>query len=278
MKESVSLFTSPGFLVSLFLLLLNDFFLKSYLHNSLTGKLSDFAGLFVFSLFWVSFFPRFRSWIYLATAGFFVFWKSPASAALIDSWNGIGLFSISRTVDYSDLIALTILPVSYFYGVRAVGLVATRALPAMMVVVSVFAFTATSFSHKTSYGKDYSFPMKKHELLQRMSRLSEKYIDDMFWEADDFRASIEPCLDAAFSVREQDQQTVLTLKETDYRCPTPPSREEMLKTFEQELIEQLSESPTTRPSKIRYLTGSPKFSSPSPSPSLKKPPGKAITR
>ena len=43
--------TSPGFVVGLSLLLLNDLFLKARFHNPLTGKLSDFAGLFVFPLF-----------------------------------------------------------------------------------------------------------------------------------------------------------------------------------------------------------------------------------
>ena len=45
---------SPGFVISLFLLLINDFYLKPELDSSFTGKLSDFAGLFVFTLFWMA--------------------------------------------------------------------------------------------------------------------------------------------------------------------------------------------------------------------------------
>lgn len=50
-KRNFSILVSPGFLLCLCLLLLNDFILKSEFHNALTGKLSDFAGLFIFPLF-----------------------------------------------------------------------------------------------------------------------------------------------------------------------------------------------------------------------------------
>jgi hypothetical protein len=279
-EEPPSLFTSPGFLIALFLLLVNDFFLKSYLHNSLTGKLSDFAGLFVFPLFWISFFPRFRSWVYLATAGVFIFWKSPASAALIDSWNGFGLFSVGRTVDYYDLIALTVLPFSYIYGLKAVGLIASRAVPALIAVASMFAFTATSFSHKTQYDKEFQFAVSKQELIKRMSRLPQHDVSQYFWESKDFEVTFESCLEAKFSVTERDQQSVLLLTETNYRCPSPPEKDQMLRTFEQEFIAKLSDNRPAMSPEINYIWGVPDFSSPSPSvsPSLKKPPGKSITR
>ena len=46
------------FLVSIFLLLINDFYLKYEYHNYLTGKLSDFPGLFAFSIFFQLFIPE----------------------------------------------------------------------------------------------------------------------------------------------------------------------------------------------------------------------------
>jgi hypothetical protein len=276
--ESSSILASPGFVAALLLLLLNDFFLKPFLHNSFTGKLSDFAGLFLFPLFWVSFFPRFRLWIYLTTAGLFILWKSAASTILINSWNSLNLFPIDRTVDYGDLISLAILPVSYVYGLRRVGLRMSRAWPAAIALVSVFAFAATSFSHKTSYQKDYYFAMPKHELLQRMSSVAQKDVNDLFWKGDEFSVSIESCIEADFSVKEENRQTVLTLKETNYECPRPPSKEEMLKTFEQEFIAKLSENPTIKSPRIRYLVGFPKFSNPSPSASQPVPPKPANRR
>lgn len=280
MKESSSnILTSPGFLTALVLLLLNDFFLKSYLHNSITGKLSDFAGLFIFPLFWATLFPRFRSWIYLATVGFFILWKSPMSEMLIKSWNSFGLLPISRAIDYTDFWGLTILPVSYVYGLRGTGLALLRAFPALIGLISVFAFVATSFSHKTKYNNAYYFTMPKQELLERMSQLSkeeDKGIPEFakrYSEAEEFFIDIETCLDAEFRISEKNNQTVLTLTETDYRCPTPPSKDEMLHTFEQEFVEKLIENPVTRSPKIGTVWGHPRFPSPSPtsSPTIKPP-------
>lgn len=48
---------NPVFLISLGVLILNDWFLKAFFYNSITGKLSDFAGLialpFFLSLFFI---------------------------------------------------------------------------------------------------------------------------------------------------------------------------------------------------------------------------------
>lgn len=268
-ERSLSTLTSPGFLAALFLLLLNDFVLKPYLHNALTGKLSDFAGLFVFPLFWAAFLPRFRPWIYLGTGVIFVLWKSPASAVLIESWKGLGLFSIGRTVDYSDLWAMGILPVSYFYGTRVRRVIVARTVPAFLALVSMFAFAATSFSHKTTYNNAYTFGITKRELRVRMSRLSTEPVNNSFWEADNFSASIVSCLEAEFEVNERDQQSVLTLKETNFRCPTPPSKDEMRQTFERELINKLNEDPVTKSAMVRAITGWPN-ASPTPRPSVMK--------
>ena len=76
---------APPALGALALLLLNDFVLKPAFHNALTGKLSDFAGLFLFAVFWIAVFPRHRGLVVLATAAGFVFWKSPAAQPLIDA-------------------------------------------------------------------------------------------------------------------------------------------------------------------------------------------------
>jgi hypothetical protein len=56
--RQLHLLVSPGFLGCLFVLLFNDFVLKQQIHNGLTGKLSDFAGLFVFPLFLTALFPN----------------------------------------------------------------------------------------------------------------------------------------------------------------------------------------------------------------------------
>ena len=64
MKRDTSIFQTPIFILSLTLLLLNDFWWKQIFHNSLTGKISDFAGLVVFPLFFTAFLPQFKKTIF----------------------------------------------------------------------------------------------------------------------------------------------------------------------------------------------------------------------
>lgn len=72
MKREINIVTSTYFLIGLSALLINDFLLKDMLGNLLTGKMSDFAGLFIFPLFWSAFFPRHKVKIFWLT-GFFLF-------------------------------------------------------------------------------------------------------------------------------------------------------------------------------------------------------------
>ncbi len=51
MYERLKYLVSPLFIFVLFLLIINDFFLKAAFHNTFTGKLSDFSGLFIFPIF-----------------------------------------------------------------------------------------------------------------------------------------------------------------------------------------------------------------------------------
>jgi len=148
-KNSQSLLLSPLFIIGLFLLLLNDFYLKEAVPGILTGKLSDFAGLFIFPLFGSAFFPKRKLTIYVSTALFFIFWKSLFSQFIIDGWNSFGIFSIGRIVDFTDLIALAILPFSYLYSSRNYTLFFKEFrfkefARIFVTAISIFAFTATS--------------------------------------------------------------------------------------------------------------------------------------
>lgn len=72
----LKLVTSPCFLLAIALLGANDFLFKPLFHNWLTGKVSDFAGLFAFALFLIAIVPRFP-WAMVCLSGFgFVVWKS----------------------------------------------------------------------------------------------------------------------------------------------------------------------------------------------------------
>ena len=103
---------SPTFLVSLALLLANDLYLKAAYPGWFTGKLSDFSGLLVFSLFLFPLLPVGPVKGAAGVAFFFVWWKSPYSSFAIDTFNDIGPTTIGRVVDYSDLFALVVLPFS----------------------------------------------------------------------------------------------------------------------------------------------------------------------
>jgi len=103
-----SILISKLFILGLALLLINDFYLKPTFGNVITGKLSDFSGLFIFPLFWVSFFPNRKNFIFVSTAVLFIIWKSTYSQPFIDFWNSLSPFQIHRVVDYSDLMALCI--------------------------------------------------------------------------------------------------------------------------------------------------------------------------
>jgi len=102
------------FLPAILLLVLNDHFLKYHYSSWLTGKLSDFAGLLIFPLFLAYLFPRQARAMPLLTGLFFIYWKSPWSSPLIAFYDQFSPIGITRTVDYSDLLALTVLPLSWY--------------------------------------------------------------------------------------------------------------------------------------------------------------------
>lgn len=107
MIKKLNRLAHPVFLVSLFILFLNDLILKTVFHNYLTGKLSDFAGLLAFPFFWSVLFPKRTKEIHIGVVLFFVFWKSPFSEAFVN------FFDFYRVVDFSDNIALVSIFVSF---------------------------------------------------------------------------------------------------------------------------------------------------------------------
>ncbi|WP_337965642.1 hypothetical protein [uncultured Flavobacterium sp.] len=114
-KIKFELLTSELFILGILLVLVNDFYLKYAFSNAITGKLSDFAGLFIFPFFISIFLPKHALKIYISTALFFVFWKLEISTSFINYISQISNLAFYRTVDISDLIALSVLPFSYKY-------------------------------------------------------------------------------------------------------------------------------------------------------------------
>ncbi|MDU1889395.1 MAG: hypothetical protein E6767_01790 [Dysgonomonas sp.] len=105
---------NPYFITGLIILLLNDFYLKYEYGNFLTGKLSDFAGLLIFPMFVAALIPKLRKYISFITAIGFIIWKLPLFTPVIDQINLLLPITIHRVVDYSDYIALLILPLSHY--------------------------------------------------------------------------------------------------------------------------------------------------------------------
>lgn len=141
MNQRLSPLTKPYFILSLVILLINDFYLKYEYHNWVTGKLSDVAGLFVFVYFWTAIFPTRKNIIYIATGLMFVYWKSIYSQPLINLFSTI-FYSIDRTVDISDLLALLILPVAYIVNEKKNISLPINPIP--IALLTIFSFCATS--------------------------------------------------------------------------------------------------------------------------------------
>jgi len=141
MSVNLKPLTSPPFLISLFLLLLNDFYLKAAFHNAFTGKLSDFCGLFIFPIFWSVLFPARKQSVYILTALFFIYWKSRYSDPFIQLFSEY-LYTVQRTVDLSDLFALIVLPLSWY--VQSLPQKRTYFNPEFAALIVFFSFCATS--------------------------------------------------------------------------------------------------------------------------------------
>lgn len=132
------------YLIALLTLLINDHFLKELYGGALTGKLSDFAGLFAMALFISAMAPGRARAVCCAMAILFTAWKSPLSQLVIDVWNAVFALQIDRVVDYSDLAALVVLPFAASSAAAARRAASPRIATLLLALVSFFAFTATS--------------------------------------------------------------------------------------------------------------------------------------
>ncbi|MET4140971.1 hypothetical protein [Pedobacter sp. UYP1] len=147
MSDRIKILLSPFFIFCLVLLIVNDFILKATFHNVLTGKLSDFCGLFIFPIFWSAVFPKQKLWVFILSGILFIFWKSEFASGFIELLNTI--FSIQRTVDPTDLIALPILLLGWFHikgdpNISLSNSLITRLSALFIGAVTIFSFCATS--------------------------------------------------------------------------------------------------------------------------------------
>jgi len=151
-----SVMTSWPFVCAVIVLLLNDWWLKSAYPGVISGKLSDFSGIAIVGLLLVAFWPHRTLQIYAATLAAFAWWKSPWSEPLIQLINTFSPAAIGRTVDYTDLIALIVLPAcSYVVANRqAFALpwpMVRRVLFVPVIAATVFGTAATSSVPRHDY-------------------------------------------------------------------------------------------------------------------------------
>lgn len=184
-----ALFLSPGFLLGLIVLVANDFLFKAAFHNVVTGKLSDFAGLWAFGIFLVALSPKFPRTMLLVSGAIFLFWKSSYSQPLIDIWNTSGLPRIGRVIDATDYIAIIVLPcalpyIKYRFTLGNTPVTFIRKIASFAAIVfSLVFFTATQFvGDHVCCGGDYRFKMTKGEFLKKLN-LTEitdiRYVEKM---------------------------------------------------------------------------------------------------
>jgi hypothetical protein len=172
-RNSLRLMQTYWFVFGLVLLLLNDFILKEVFGNWFTGKLSDFTGLFIFQLFWISFFPKYKKPILFSVCVLFIFWKSSLSGGFIHLWNNSAPFLINRTIDYTDLIALIVLPFANSLEKERDQLRTVAIHPALPFVVSSFAFMATSYDSRIEYSATYEFNYGIEKLYSKINAIPD---------------------------------------------------------------------------------------------------------
>jgi len=100
--------------LSAILLILNDHILKYEYPGFVTGKLSDIAGVFLVTLLLRT---LFKKQVYLSSLFIillFVYWKSPYSEGLLIFLNENIPLNFVRTIDYTDLFALLVIPFSHY--------------------------------------------------------------------------------------------------------------------------------------------------------------------
>lgn len=173
-KQYYGLLKANVFIACLLVLLVNDFYLKSEFPGLITGKLSDFAGLFAFPYFVAVLSPKNRRTIYVLTGILFIFWKLSLSDWIINAFNSLEIIVIHRVKDLTDLTALVILPISFKYFNLQITktYILSKIQFSFLLILSLFTFTADTIGHqdfKTSFSinSSYLIPISKELLIKR---------------------------------------------------------------------------------------------------------------
>ncbi|HJR53119.1 MAG TPA: hypothetical protein VJ982_05340 [Gemmatimonadota bacterium] len=251
MNETGRPLTSPVYLSALTLLVANDWLLKPALHNGLTGKLSDFAGLFALTWFGVVLLPRWRWLLSIAVVIAFVYWKSPHSNAFIAAWNGLHLFPIGRVVDPSDCVALAMVPVAYVHASKAKVNVRRPITRLAVAAISVVAFTGTSFHNEYKYDQSYDFSMSAGELRHRLTWIalhSHEVAPIGILEPEEIEIGLpgDTCDPHSATVRIDETPRGASLRLIEIVSVCPPEkgdRQRFLQMFEARIVDKIEPDP-----------------------------------
>ena len=128
-------------------------------------------------------FPRHVRTIYLALAGAFLWWKSPASDGFIAFINDVQPLRMVRTVDYWDLVALAVLPACAKFAASQPRGFATQAglrrwvLPPVLAA-TLFGVMGTSYPRPR---KDFtvrtietSSPFPRDSIVETIEEIAKK--------------------------------------------------------------------------------------------------------
>lgn len=177
------LILSPFFIIGLITLILNDFYFKYEYGNFITGKLSDFAGLLIFPMFLATIISKLKKSASLVTGIGFIIWKLPLFTPVIDALNQLLPVTIHRVIDYTDYIALLVLPLSHYlinyknynFDINWVRL--KNFSKYSLLVIAFFSFCATSFVMReiprgTIYiGESHTIKLSKDSVINSIKRM-----------------------------------------------------------------------------------------------------------
>lgn len=175
---------NPLFVFSVFVLVLNDWCLKILFHNNLTGKLSDFAGLFAFPFLLSLVFTNNKRAVHILSGLLFIFWNTEISQPLISYLRSYGL-PVNRTIDITDNIALVSIFISYLSHKYSFGYLKLKPLfRVFLICISCIAFMATTLPPRQNrkfvdINKEYEFSISKRELVSRLNTIQLNEIKNL---------------------------------------------------------------------------------------------------
>jgi hypothetical protein len=177
-------------LLSVATLITNDIYLKHVYPGFITGKLSDFSGIFLVSSLAFAILPRSKVALALLLTVAFAYWKSPLSEPLLDGLNSLITMRIGRVVDYTDLVALIAIPVAAICVNRSLapypGSYLRRLTSALVVFVSLVAVTGTSTMMPVA-----DFSIRNSDPNSRLTLTD--FHDAMFWLRLKYDLECESC-------------------------------------------------------------------------------------